>query len=65
MKGYRTLIINISTGLAAALTGVLAYSGQLGLEPETTAWVGVSATVALAVVNTVLRFFTDTKVGGK
>ncbi|MCF6304398.1 MAG: hypothetical protein L3J33_03395 [Rhodobacteraceae bacterium] len=63
LKGYRTLIVNIMTGLAAALGGVLMYAGGLGLEPETVALVSISATTLLAVANTVLRMITDTAVG--
>jgi len=63
MKGYRTLIVNILTGIATAIAGIVLHLGDLGLEPETVAWLSISAVMLLAIVNTVLRIITNTAVG--
>ena len=55
LKGYRTLIINV----VALIASILAMAG-FDITPEAQ---GQITTGILAVVNIVLRFITDTKVG--
>ncbi len=55
MKGYRTLTLNLSGGAIAALE---ATDMTTVITPEMMGWFALF----MAIANTVLRFFTDTKV---
>ncbi len=60
MKGYRTLLFN---GGLVALIAVLHYIAGLNLGDY--GITGATATIAVAVINFILRFITTTPVGQK
>lgn len=61
MKGWRTIIFNLISGLIAAAAGILEYAGVLDLPPE----VIIGAIVVVNLGNAYLRTITDSPVGKK
>lgn len=62
-KGYRTIVFNILSMVSILAGALLTYVDRLPFEAQTAAYVGFGATIAVNVVNLILRYVTTTPVG--
>jgi hypothetical protein len=65
LKGYKTIVINVLTGLPAALYGLYVEFASVDFTPVIPAKYAAAAVVGMSVVGVVLRIITTGPVGAK